>query len=46
MSFETLNVEVEDEVATVTLEYLYKSRDHAEAVKAFREKRVPRFDGA
>jgi len=28
-----------------TLEYLYRSRDHAEAVSAFREKRPPRFEG-
>ena len=28
-----------------TLEYLYRSRDHAEAVAAFREKRPPRFEG-
>jgi enoyl-CoA hydratase/carnithine racemase len=27
------------------LEYLYRSRDHAEAVSAFREKRPPRFEG-
>jgi enoyl-CoA hydratase/carnithine racemase len=28
-----------------TLEYLYRSRDHAEAVAAFKEKRRPRFEG-
>jgi len=28
-----------------TLEYLYRSRDHAEAVAAFKEKRPPRFEG-
>jgi len=27
------------------LEYLYRTRDHAEAVAAFREKRQPRFEG-
>ena len=27
------------------LEYLYRSRDHAEAVAAFKEKRTPRFEG-
>jgi enoyl-CoA hydratase/carnithine racemase len=27
------------------LEYLYRSRDHAEAVTAFKEKRTPRFEG-
>jgi enoyl-CoA hydratase/carnithine racemase len=27
------------------LEYLYRSRDHAEAVAAFKEKRPPRFEG-
>jgi enoyl-CoA hydratase/carnithine racemase len=27
------------------LEYLYRSRDHAEAVAAFKEKRAPRFEG-
>jgi enoyl-CoA hydratase/carnithine racemase len=27
------------------LEYLYRTRDHAEAVSAFREKRPPRFEG-
>ena len=28
-----------------TLDYLYRTKDHAEAVKAFREKRPPRFSG-
>src|SRR5262245_14394414 len=28
-----------------TLEYLYRTRDHAEAVAAFKEKRPPRFEG-
>ncbi len=28
-----------------TLDYLYRTHDHAEAVKAFREKRPPRFVG-
>jgi enoyl-CoA hydratase/carnithine racemase len=27
------------------LEYLYRSRDHAEAVTSFKEKRAPRFEG-
>ena len=27
------------------LEYLYRTRDHGEAVAAFREKRPPRFEG-
>ena len=27
------------------LEYLYRSRDHAEAVAAFKEKRQPKFEG-
>jgi enoyl-CoA hydratase/carnithine racemase len=27
------------------LEYLYRSRDHAEAVAAFKEKRPPKFEG-
>ena len=27
------------------LEYLYRSRDHAEAVSSFKEKRTPRFEG-
>jgi enoyl-CoA hydratase/carnithine racemase len=27
------------------LDYLYRTKDHAEAVKAFREKRPPRFSG-
>ena len=28
------------------LDYLYRTQDHSEAVKAFREKRPPRFSGA
>jgi enoyl-CoA hydratase/carnithine racemase len=28
-----------------SLDYLYRTQDHAEAVKAFREKRPPRFAG-
>jgi enoyl-CoA hydratase/carnithine racemase len=28
-----------------TLDYLYRTRDHAEAVRAFREKRPPVFEG-
>jgi enoyl-CoA hydratase/carnithine racemase len=28
-----------------TLDYLYRTRDHAEAVRAFKEKRPPRFEG-
>ena len=27
------------------LEYLYRTRDHGEAVAAFKEKRSPRFEG-
>jgi enoyl-CoA hydratase/carnithine racemase len=27
------------------LDYLYRTRDHAEAVRAFREKRPPVFQG-
>jgi enoyl-CoA hydratase/carnithine racemase len=29
----------------LTLDYLYRSRDHAEAVRAFKEKRSPVFEG-
>jgi len=28
-----------------TLDYLYRTRDHAEAVRAFKEKRLPVFEG-
>ena len=28
-----------------TLDYLYRTRDHAEAVRAFKEKRPPVFEG-
>ncbi|MGH3054106.1 MAG: enoyl-CoA hydratase/isomerase family protein, partial [Gaiellaceae bacterium] len=28
-----------------TLDYLYRTRDHAEAVRAFKEKRTPEFEG-
>ncbi|HVO22520.1 MAG TPA: enoyl-CoA hydratase-related protein [Candidatus Margulisiibacteriota bacterium] len=28
-----------------TLDYLYRTRDHAEAVRAFKEKRPPQFEG-
>jgi enoyl-CoA hydratase/carnithine racemase len=27
------------------LDHLYRSRDHAEAVAAFKEKRAPKFEG-
>jgi enoyl-CoA hydratase/carnithine racemase len=39
----TLDAQVRHEA--YALEYLYRSRDHAEAVAAFKEKRPPRFEG-